>query len=140
MSWANPDAWNYVVAVITGGLLYGREVKIPAWLKRDRKRGPRRSPILPHPQRDAVAQRLSNGQTYNQIARDLLISPTTVAGHVAGRPVVSNEQELLFVSFVSFVHFVVPLSRSSQRGVFRSFLRRTAAASSGRFSASRQRA
>ena len=30
VSWATPDAWNHVVSVVSGGLLYGHEVTPPA--------------------------------------------------------------------------------------------------------------
>jgi DNA-binding CsgD family transcriptional regulator len=76
------DAWNHLVAHLTGGLLYGHEVEKPAWFQLE-KRKPYRPQENPHsPRRRQVLARLLEGLTYNQIARDLNIARPTVNHHV----------------------------------------------------------
>jgi hypothetical protein len=75
-------AWNQVVCVVSGGLLYGNEVRVPAWLKRERRgpkvaRGPRAAPG-----RREVEERLVLGWTDREIAADLGIRLLTVRNRV----------------------------------------------------------
>lgn len=75
--------WNDLVAHLTGGLLYGREVARPAWLTPVRKIA-----YHPHPnarpplRRLAVQERLLMGWPYKRIAADLGIATGTVQTHV----------------------------------------------------------
>jgi DNA-binding CsgD family transcriptional regulator len=76
------DSWNELIAYLTGGLLYGREVPRPDWLTPDRKRAYR--PCLtraPSKRREEVLARLLKGWTYDQIAADLGVGFATVSGH-----------------------------------------------------------
>lgn len=74
--------WNQLVAYLTGGLLYGREVERPAWLTPDRKRPYRpRLSRAPSRRREEVLQGLLEGKTYAQIAKDLGIGWSTVHWH-----------------------------------------------------------
>jgi transposase-like protein len=80
LSRVNADFWNSVVKYLSGGLLYGREVPRPEWLKADRKHRfglrPRREPSA---RREQVKERLLRGWSYKRIAADLGISPRTVS-------------------------------------------------------------
>jgi DNA-binding CsgD family transcriptional regulator len=82
LSWASGDAWNHIITLVSAGLLYGHEVEIPSFLKRQRKfTAPRRPQNRPSPKRNEVEQLLLQNLTYPQIARELGISPKTVAYH-----------------------------------------------------------
>jgi DNA-binding CsgD family transcriptional regulator len=83
LSWANKDAWNHVITQLSGGLLYGHEVEIPKWLKRQIKFPAKRKPQnRPSPRREEVEQRLREGMSTKQIAQDLGMSQKTVYYHI----------------------------------------------------------
>jgi DNA-binding CsgD family transcriptional regulator len=69
------NSWNELIHHLTGGLLYGFEVKRPAWLTPDRKRRfvkmTRRQPSR---RRAQVLARLLKGWTDRRIAEDLGVS------------------------------------------------------------------
>jgi DNA-binding NarL/FixJ family response regulator len=65
------DFWNFLIAQLTGGLLYGREVEKSPWFTPDRKRPYRPQPNRPAPRRQQVLTRLLNGWPERKIARDL---------------------------------------------------------------------
>jgi hypothetical protein len=78
-----PNPWNELVHHLSGGLLYGYEVKRPTWVTPDRRR--KFAPQLrraPSRRRQEVLERLLKGWEYKQIARDLGIGYTCVADHV----------------------------------------------------------
>jgi DNA-binding CsgD family transcriptional regulator len=75
-------AWNQLVGYLSGGLLYGREVRQPAWFAQPRRRRPYRPHRNPHAKGDQVMRGLLAGKTYAQIAIDLQIALATVQGHV----------------------------------------------------------
>src|SRR6266496_3786540 len=67
-----PNAWNIMIHHASGGLLYGYEVKRPAWVTEDRKRAYR--PLLgrkPSVRRQEVLERLLRGWKDKEIAKDL---------------------------------------------------------------------
>jgi hypothetical protein len=76
------DAWNNIICFLTGGLLYGSEVKRPAWWSKERKRAYR--PRIGHPgptRRPMVQKLLLQGLSYKQIAAELGMSFGTVVCH-----------------------------------------------------------
>ena len=79
----NRNEWNTLVAQLSGGLLFGREVPKPEWFD-TRKRLRNYYPQLrrPSPRRQMVLRRLLNGWTIRQIARDMTISIRAVLNHV----------------------------------------------------------
>jgi DNA-binding CsgD family transcriptional regulator len=83
LSRTSPDAWNVVVAYLSQGLLYGREVERPAWFTRDRKQvyvpRPRAKPAKRFAQ---VIDLLVQGQTRAQIAAQLGLKKNTVMGYI----------------------------------------------------------
>jgi DNA-binding CsgD family transcriptional regulator len=69
------NSWGELIHHLSGGLLYGYEVKKPAWLKATRKRA--FAPMInraPSQRREEVLERLLRGWTDRQIARDMGIS------------------------------------------------------------------
>jgi hypothetical protein len=86
-------AWNYFVAHVTGGMVYGREVKRPAALaeaavaKVGRQRRPVHGPdsakrCATEARRARVLAGLLRGDTYAAIAAEVGVAYATVAGHV----------------------------------------------------------
>ncbi len=75
-----PKMWNLFIAVVTGGLLYGREVPKPAVFARHRAR--RRRVNDAAPQRERVQTLFLAGFGRRQIAAKLGIGPGTVANHI----------------------------------------------------------
>lgn len=75
------SSWNHLVAYLSGGLLYGREVQRPAWFVAQRKR-PHRPHPLPMVRGEEVEQHLLAGLTYEQTAKEMNIKLATVQGHV----------------------------------------------------------
>src|SRR5688500_1539542 len=74
--------WNDLVAHLSGGLLYGREVVRPAWVTPVRKVAYRPHPgARPPLRRLAVQERLLKGWPYKRIAADLGITTGTVEIH-----------------------------------------------------------
>lgn len=75
------DAWNQLVAFISGGLLYGTEAKRPDWFTPRRRRIYKR-----HKSRmvrgKEVERLLIKGLTYRQVADEMGIKLATVQGHV----------------------------------------------------------
>jgi DNA-binding NarL/FixJ family response regulator len=73
------EAWNDVVAYLSQGLLYGREVQRPTWFTKDRKRAyaprPTAAPSRRLPQ---VAELLLQGLTHAQIAAKLGLRERTI--------------------------------------------------------------
>ena len=83
LSRMNRDPWNVVVSYLSGGLLYGKEVKRPSWFTRDRKRAFRPQVMrAPSQRRPQVLERLMRGWKYARIGADLGISEGTVETHV----------------------------------------------------------
>jgi DNA-binding CsgD family transcriptional regulator len=78
------NSWNELIHHLSGGLLYGYEVKRPAWLTPDRKKRfvkmVRRQPSV---RRAQVLARLLKGWTDRRIATDLGISYHRTRNHVA---------------------------------------------------------
>jgi DNA-binding CsgD family transcriptional regulator len=75
--------WNDLVAHLSGGLLYGREVARPAWISPVRKVAYHTHPgARPPLRRLAVQERLLMGWTHKRIAADLGIGMGTVETHV----------------------------------------------------------
>ena len=70
--------WNHLISVLSGGLLYGREVPRPPWLAPKRKVPFHPRPDRPAPRRLAIEGRLIKGWSDQQIAADLGILPRTV--------------------------------------------------------------
>jgi len=82
------NSWNHLIAHLSAGLLYGREVEQPDWFtdpthpdNRPRKRPYKQRP-RPTPRRDAVRRRLLAGMTYKQIADALNLTTHGVDAHV----------------------------------------------------------
>ncbi len=74
-------AWNTLVAYLSAGLLYGREVRKPAWWKSHRKQTYR--PHRPHITRGyEVEKLLIDGLRYTDIAEQLNLKLATIQGHV----------------------------------------------------------
>jgi DNA-binding NarL/FixJ family response regulator len=65
------EAWNDLIAYMTAGLLYGREVPRPAWFTPDRKRPYKPMPNRSAPKREQVLERLLKGWPRTRIAADL---------------------------------------------------------------------
>jgi DNA-binding NarL/FixJ family response regulator len=79
---ADRNDWNHIIAYLTGGLLYGREVTKPAWYTPDRKRPYRPQLHRPAPRRGQVLRRLMNGWSIRKIAADLQIGIRAVHNHI----------------------------------------------------------
>src|SRR5882724_11478282 len=73
------ERWNWVIAHLTAGLLYGHEVKRPAWfvVKRKAKFAPRlgRTPSKRRPQ---ILEMALRGLMVKEIAAELGLSKNTV--------------------------------------------------------------
>ncbi len=73
------NAWNEVVTYLSGGLLFGREVRRPGWFTPDRKLAhaprPTRAPSIRRPQ---IERLLLAGRTFRQIAAELGLAYGTV--------------------------------------------------------------
>jgi DNA-binding NarL/FixJ family response regulator len=76
------EGWNQVVSHLTRGMLYGHEVERPQWYERQRKNARFRKLGRVAARREAVFVRLMNGWTYEQIARDLMMSIHNVTENV----------------------------------------------------------
>jgi len=74
----NARAWNCVVSHLTRGMLYGREVPVPQWYRRERKKARCRKLGRPAVKREGVFVRMMNGWTVEQIAKEMLISKRSV--------------------------------------------------------------
>jgi len=76
------DFWNEVITYLTGGLLYGSEVKRPEWVGRERKREyvPRPN-AMPAWRRAVVQEKLLLGWSYKRIAAEMGITCGTVDTH-----------------------------------------------------------
>jgi DNA-binding CsgD family transcriptional regulator len=70
----NSEGWNQVVSHLTRGMLYGHEVEKPQWYRWERKNTRCRKLGRVAARREAVFLRLMNGWSYEQIARDLMMS------------------------------------------------------------------
>jgi len=76
------EAWNQVIAYLTQGLLYGREVERPQWFTKDRKR-----PYKPHAndrpaiRRTQVRELLLKGSSRADIAAELGMSIDSLMQH-----------------------------------------------------------
>src|SRR2546429_7705251 len=71
----DPNSWGELIHHLSGGLLYGYEVKKPEWLTKDRKRADH--PIItraPSKRREEGLERLLRGGKDRQNAKDLGIS------------------------------------------------------------------
>ena len=76
------DFWNDLVSYLSGGLLYGSEVKRPPSLQKQRKRAYRPRPNGQTPwRREQVKERLLLGCSYKRIATELGIHWHTVDCH-----------------------------------------------------------
>lgn len=76
------DFWNELIAHLTGGLLYGREVERPQWLTPQRRRPYALHPNAPPAHRRlAVQERLLKGWSYKRIASEMGITAGTVDTH-----------------------------------------------------------
>jgi DNA-binding NarL/FixJ family response regulator len=84
ISGADAGSWNLLIGHLTAGLLYGHEVRPPAWYKpgEDRKRRRIRQLMRQAPRREQVMRRLMNGKSVRWIARDLQINKSTVERHI----------------------------------------------------------
>jgi DNA-binding CsgD family transcriptional regulator len=78
---ATPDLWNVVISFLSGGLLYGSDVKRPAWMVKRRKRAYRPQVHREAPRRAQVQELLLRGLTYKQIAATLGMSHAGVQRH-----------------------------------------------------------
>jgi len=78
----NKNFWNELIAHLTGGLLYGAEVKRLECVRRERRRlyAPRPNAPPAH-RRLMVQERLLKGWSYARIAEDMSISRGTVDTH-----------------------------------------------------------
>src|ERR1041385_8974483 len=65
------EAWNDVIAYLTQGLLYGKEVSKPDWFTPARKRPYKPMPFRVAPRREQVLDRLLRGHARSQIDADL---------------------------------------------------------------------
>jgi DNA-binding CsgD family transcriptional regulator len=75
------SSWNHVVAYLSGGLLYGREVARAEWFQVKRKRAYRKHNV-PMVRGAEVERHLLNGLKYDDIAKEMKIALATVQGHV----------------------------------------------------------
>jgi DNA-binding CsgD family transcriptional regulator len=73
------EAWNDLIAYLTAGLLYGREVPRPEWFTKDRKRAyvPRPT-AAPSKRRLQVLELLLKGLSYAEIGQQLGLSERTI--------------------------------------------------------------
>ena len=78
----SPSAWNYVVNHVSGGLLFGREVPKPDFWKPSRKRKYHPQLLRKADRRAEVQKLLLQGQTRDQIARQMHITKNAVGNHV----------------------------------------------------------
>ncbi len=76
------NAWNYVVNHISGGLLFGREVPKPDFWKPERKRKYHPQLTRKADRRAEVQKLLLQGQSRDQIARQMQITKNAVGNHV----------------------------------------------------------
>ena len=81
-STCNPDAWNWVISYLSGGMLYGSEVEKPAEFRKERKRARTRQVHRAAPRREQVLRRVLNGWTTRQIALDLMMNIGDVRGRI----------------------------------------------------------
>jgi DNA-binding CsgD family transcriptional regulator len=88
------DAWNYFIAHVTGGLVYGREIARPAWMteaarsKVGRQRRPVHGADTPRARataarRGEILARLLRGELYRTIASEMGIAQQTISGHAS---------------------------------------------------------
>jgi DNA-binding CsgD family transcriptional regulator len=76
------NGWNWLVMKVSGGLLYGREVKRPKWWKEERKiEYVPRPNARPAKRREEVRERLLMGWSYKRIGKDLGMNVRTVQFH-----------------------------------------------------------
>jgi DNA-binding NarL/FixJ family response regulator len=77
------DSWNHLIAYLSGGLLYGFEVKKPDGYRSVRKREYHAHLLrAPSPRRQEVLALLLRGLPYRAIAAELGVGYPTVHGHV----------------------------------------------------------
>ena len=81
------EAWNQLIAYLTAGLLYGREVPRPPWFTAQRRKPYKPRPGAPPARRRAqVRQRLVRGDAIATIAADLRLAPASVTPTPQRRP------------------------------------------------------
>ena len=74
-------SWDRLILQLTGGLLYGREVQKPEWLKQERKRAYRPRKDCPARRRDQIEQLLVDTDlSYDQLAAQLGLTRCAVRG------------------------------------------------------------
>jgi DNA-binding NarL/FixJ family response regulator len=76
------NTWNSLIAYLTAGLLYGREVPKPRWFHPTRKIAYHPQPTRQAPRRQQVLRRILNGWSIQQIARDLHTGIRAVHNHL----------------------------------------------------------
>lgn len=79
-----PDNWNRLVSHLSGGLLYGADVRKPAWFTRERKVA--FHPILNRPpskRRELILRDIAAGLSYRQIMQKQGIAKSTVSMQAA---------------------------------------------------------
>ena len=77
------ESWNQIVAYLTAGLLYGREVPRPDWFTKDRKRPYKPRPGFPPARRrQQVLDALLKGHTPQRICSDLDMKPGALTQHL----------------------------------------------------------
>jgi DNA-binding NarL/FixJ family response regulator len=81
LSRAKASSWNHLIAYLTGGLLYGREVRRPEGFH-VRKRAYRPVTSRGAPRREQVRRRLLNGWSIKKICGDLGMSIFSLGYHV----------------------------------------------------------
>lgn len=74
-------SWNQLIAVMTGGLLYGSEVRRPEGFERVRKRRQVAHRVA-HARGDELERLLLEGRSYNEAAEAMGVTLSTVQGHV----------------------------------------------------------
>ena len=82
VSAAEPAAWNHLVTYLSGGMLYGSDVDKPEWFTPRRKRAYRPQTTRPAPRREQVRERLREGWTIREIAKELGVGVCAVHNHV----------------------------------------------------------
>jgi hypothetical protein len=76
------ETWNRLISHITGGLLYGHEVKRPDWY--EKRRNKKFAPLLrrePSKRRAQIREMMEKGMGIYEIARELRLSTSCVGTH-----------------------------------------------------------